>query len=194
MIRFPNSSAPPGPSPLLHAARRASPSHRDASKAALEESKAPIESTDPQSADARRTVAALAARDRAVRAHEAAHAAAAAGLALGAARLQFVKGPDGQLYAVGGEVRIDTRAGASPEETRARARQIRAAALAPSDPSPQDLAVAARAAAMEAAAQQQVTAKSREALEASLHPTRTDLAETYHALRPFAATRLALWA
>ncbi len=98
----------------------------------------------------------LKARDREVRAHEQAHVAAAGGLAQGGPSYTFQYGPDGQAYAVGGEVNIDTSAGRTPEETIAKAKQIRAAALAPADPSGQDRAVAAAAAQLEAQAQQEI--------------------------------------
>ena len=96
----------------------------------------------------------LEARDREVRTHEAAHQAAAGGLG-GGASFEYETGPDGKSYAIGGEVPIDMSAGRTPEETIRRARQVRAAALAPADPSPQDMAVAAAASQMEAAASQQ---------------------------------------
>jgi hypothetical protein len=96
----------------------------------------------------------LQARDAEVRAHEAAHAAAAAGLG-GRPAFSYQTGPDGRRYASGGEVGISMSAGSTPDETIARAEQIRAAALAPADPSPQYHAVAAAAAAMEAGARQE---------------------------------------
>jgi hypothetical protein len=104
-----------------------------------------------------RLVEQLADIDRKVRAHEAAHQAAAGGLG-GSATFTYKTGPDGKAYAVGGEVPIDMSPGRTPEETVARAQQIRAAALAPADPSPQDLAVAAQATQMEASAQEQISA------------------------------------
>jgi len=97
----------------------------------------------------------LQARDQEVRAHEAAHQAAAGGLG-GGASFEYKTGPDGKSYAVGGEVPIDLSPGRTPEETIRRAGQVRAAALAPADPSPQDMAVAAAAGQMEAAARQQL--------------------------------------
>jgi hypothetical protein len=97
----------------------------------------------------------LQARDREVRSHESAHQAAGGSLA-GGASYSYQRGPDGRAYAVGGEVPIDLSGGRTPQETIRLARQIRAAALAPSDPSGQDLRVAAAAAAMEAAAQLQL--------------------------------------
>jgi hypothetical protein len=97
--------------------------------------------------------------DARVRAHEAAHQAAGGGAA-GAASFTFQMGPDGKAYAVAGEVPIRGAEGRTPDETIAAARRMRAAALAPADPSAQDLAVAAQAAAVEAQAQ---AAKSRAA-------------------------------
>lgn len=108
----------------------------------------------------------LAERDRQVRAHEAAHQAAAGSLG-GAASFAYKTGPDGKSYAVGGEVSVDMSAGRTPEETITRAAQIRAAALAPADPSPQDLAVAAQATAMEAAARQEMARQQLAALKAA---------------------------
>ena len=75
-------------------------------------------------------------RDREVRAHELAHLAVAGALAISGPAYDFERGPDGQLYAVGGEVHIDTSAEAGdPEATLDKARQIRSAALAPAQPS-----------------------------------------------------------
>lgn len=95
-----------------------------------------------------RQVAELAERDREVRAHEMAHVAAGAGLVTRGASYTYQTGPDGQRYAIGGEVGIDTSPGRSPEETLAKAARIRAAALAPAEPSGQDRQVAAQASRM----------------------------------------------
>jgi hypothetical protein len=110
-----------------------------------------------------RAVEELSQRDRHVRAHESAHQAAAGGLG-GAASFTYEVGPDGKSYAIGGEVPIDMSPGRTPEETISRAVQIRAAALAPADPSAQDLSVAAEAAVMEAVAEQQLTQERLAAL------------------------------
>ena len=97
-------------------------------------------------------IARLQARDRAVRAHEQAHLAAAGSLARSGADYTYQEGPDGKRYAIGGEVDIDTSRARSPDETIRKARQIRAAALAPANPSAQDRAVAAEASRIEAEA------------------------------------------
>lgn len=107
-------------------------------------------------------VEALKKRDREVRAHEQAHVAAAGGLAKGGPKYDVQYGPDGQAYAVGGEVNIDTSPGRTPEETIQKAKQIRAAALAPAEPSGQDRAVAAAAAQLETQAQQELAVKGNE--------------------------------
>lgn len=96
----------------------------------------------------------LAARDREVRAHEQAHLAAAGPYATGGPAYTYQTGPDGQRYAVGGEVGIDTSpVPGNPEATVNKARTIMAAANAPAEPSSQDRAVAAAAASMMAQAQ-----------------------------------------
>jgi hypothetical protein len=105
----------------------------------------------------------LKARDKAVRAHEAAHLSAAGGIAKGGAQFTLQRGPDGNSYAVGGEVSIDASAVPNdPQATIAKARQVVAAALAPSDPSPQDRAVAANARQMEANAAAELAKKINE--------------------------------
>jgi hypothetical protein len=115
-------------------------------------SEAPVASasaTVQLSDEAKATVARLQARDRQVRAHEQAHLAASGGLATTGASYTYQKGPDGVRYAVGGEVSIDVSPGRTPQDTIARAITIRAAALAPADPSGPDRAVAAQASQME---------------------------------------------
>jgi len=113
------------------------------------------------SPEQQRQVDALARADREVRAHEQAHMAAGAGLVRGSS-YSYEAGPDNRRYAVAGEVSIDTSPGRTPEETIAKARQIRAAALAPADPSTADRQVAAAASQMEMQAQQEL-AQSRQA-------------------------------
>ncbi len=95
----------------------------------------------------------LKARDREVRSHEAAHAAAAGPYGSGGPSFTFQKGPDGRRYAIGGEVQIDASPVKNdPEATIRKMQIIRAAALAPADPSGQDRAVAAAASRMAAEA------------------------------------------
>lgn len=103
----------------------------------------------------------LKSRDREVRAHEAAHIAAGGSVVRSGARLSYERGPDGILYATGGEVTIDTSPASTPEATLAKAETIRRAALAPSHPSPQDRAVAADAARMAMQARQEIFAQQQ---------------------------------
>ena len=116
-------------------------------------------------------VAKLQARDREVRAHEAAHAAAAGPYAEGI-EYTYQMGPDGKMYAVGGNTRISIPPGLSPEEALAAARQLRAAATAPGDPSSQDIAVAGKASRAEADALQRIAEehKSETQAPAGSHP------------------------
>lgn len=111
-------------------------------------SKAPSVETGPTDEE-RAEIQALAARDREVRAHEQAHASVGGSLA-GSANFSYDSGPDGRQYAVSGEVSIDVSpVPNNPEATIRKAQQIRRAAQAPADPSPQDRQVAAQAIQME---------------------------------------------
>lgn len=79
--------------------------------------------------------------------HENAHKAAGAGVT-GAVTYSHTTGPDDQRYINGGEVSIQMPSGGGePDETIALLEKVRQAALAPSQPSPQDLRVAASASA-----------------------------------------------
>jgi hypothetical protein len=90
-------------------------------------------------------IAELTTRDREVRAHEQAHAAVGGSYA-GAPSYTYSRGPDGQRYAVAGEVSIDTSAVAGdPQATLSKMEIVVRAALAPAEPSAQDLRVAAQA-------------------------------------------------
>lgn len=109
----------------------------------------------------------LADTDRAVRAHEAAHQAVGGSLA-GAASFRFVTGPDGARYAVGGEVPITlTTINDDPQATIRNAEQVRAAALAPAQPSAQDRSVAVAAVQIIAQAQLEAALQRSAELKAS---------------------------
>ncbi len=110
-----------------------------------------------------REVQELQRRDREVRRHEQAHAAAAGQYARGGPSYEFVTGPDGQRYASGGEVNIDTTPVADdPQATVAKMQQVRRAALAPASPSSQDRAVAAKAQAQEQKARAEIARNRRD--------------------------------
>ncbi len=113
----------------------------------------------------KRDVEKLKQRDQEVRQHEQAHIAAGGAYVRGGAKYQFEQGPDGQRYAVGGEVGIDTSSGRTPEETATKAQAIRRAALAPADPSSQDRRVAAQASSMETAARREIAEELQKAAD-----------------------------
>ena len=113
-----------------------------------------------------RAIQDLSATDRAVRSHEQAHLAAAGRYATSAPSYEYSRGPDGNFYAVGGEVSIDTSpVEGDPEGTIQKAQTVRAAALAPSEPSSQDRSVAAAASQMEAKASAELVAFQRKLLD-----------------------------
>lgn len=95
------------------------------------------------SPEQRRQVQELARIDQEVRAHEAAHLRAGAGVVTSGAQFSYTYGPDGKQYAVAGEVGIDTSPERKPEDNIDKGQRIQIAALAPADPSPQDVRVAA---------------------------------------------------
>jgi hypothetical protein len=120
-------------------------------KGSLERARA--QAKGERSAEVASQLAQLKSRDSEVRSHEAAHMAAGGRYVTGGASYTYQKGPDGGQYAVGGEVGIDTSpVPGKPEETAQKMRIVRAAALAPSEPSGPDMAVAAAAAQAEATA------------------------------------------
>lgn len=119
---------------------------------------------DPEglSEEQERQVQKLRQRDAEVRAHEQAHAAAG-GAHAGGASYEFVTGPDGKRYAVGGEVQIDiSPVKDNPAATVRKMETVIRAALAPAEPSSQDQAVAREASKIRSAAQAELQ-KQREA-------------------------------
>lgn len=100
--------------------------------------------------------------DSQVKAHEQAHLAAAAGISASAPSYTYQEGPDGKKYAVGGEVSISFSKGNNPEENISKAETMRNAALAPAEPSSQDMAVAQQAEQIIAEAQQQLAEQKLE--------------------------------
>ncbi len=111
----------------------------------------------------------LAERDREVRAHEQTHASIG-GQYASAPSYTYERGPDGRMYAVSGEVKIDTSPIPNdPQATLEKAEIIQRAALSVAEPSSADRAAAAdaRAMAVEARAEmlqqeEEVSAAERE--------------------------------
>ena len=112
----------------------------------------------------------LKKRDAEVRTHEQAHKTAG-GQYAGSPAFEMTKGPDGQSYATGGHVNIDVSAiPDDPQATLNKMMQIKSAALAPAEPSAQDLKVAAKA--------DMVAAAARSELSQSTVTSATDSTET----------------
>ena len=91
----------------------------------------------------------LQTTDQKVREHEAAHISAGGSVIRSGANFTYTEGPDNKLYATAGEVSIDTATEATPQETIPKMQLVRAAALAPSDPSSTDYQVASTATMIE---------------------------------------------
>lgn len=83
----------------------------------------------------------LKMRERKVIAHEMAHKIVG-GRYTGPVHYIYTRGPDGKYYITGGDVSIDVSEESNPEDTIRKMQIVRAAALAPADPSPQDIRVA----------------------------------------------------
>lgn len=98
----------------------------------------------------------LKRRDSEVRTHEQAHLSAAGQYARGSASFTFQKGPDGNSYAVGGEVPIDLSTEQTPAATISKMQAVKRAALAPASPSATDRQIASQAAAKESQARQEL--------------------------------------
>ncbi len=126
---------------------------KDRPSAEHKETAPPRENEAARQAQVEAVVAQLKARDREVRAHEMAHLAAAGSYATSGPHYVYQSGPDGRRYAIGGEVGIDISPEADPEKTLAKMQVVQQAALAPANPSPQDMRVAAAAAQAMAQAQ-----------------------------------------
>lgn len=157
-----------GVSPFSHSAapKYAEPQDRVtiSAQAKQQENKNPSGTKDEKdlNAEEKQQVNQLRQRDAEVKAHEQAHMAAGGGIVQGGAAYQYEHGPDGKMYAVGGEVKIDVSAEKSPEATIQKMQQVQRAALAPTQPSGTDRAVAARAAQIEAQARLEKSENSEE--------------------------------
>jgi hypothetical protein len=112
-------------------------------------------------------IAKLEVTDRKVRQHEAAHISVGGSVIKSGATFTYQQGPDNKLYAIGGEVSIDTSEESSPKETISKMQTVRAAALAPSDPSSTDYQVAATASLLELKARLELSQELRQEQQTS---------------------------
>ncbi len=105
-------------------------------------------------------IEAYKARDQEVRTHERAHQSAG-GQYASAPSYTMSRGPDGKRYATGGEVQIDiSPVSGDPAATVQKMQQVRSAALAPAEPSSQDMSVAAKASRLESQARAELAASN----------------------------------
>jgi hypothetical protein len=107
----------------------------------------------------------LKERDAEVRMHEQAHASLG-GQYASPPQYEYERGPDGKRYVVDGKVSIDVSKASTPEKTIRKALQVKAAALAPAEPSTQDLRVAIEATQIALEARTEIaTEKAKKAQE-----------------------------
>ncbi len=104
----------------------------------------------------------LQIRDQEVRSHERAHVAVG-GVVTGTPSYSFEVGPDGKKYAVSGEVSVDlSKVVGNPQATIAKMQKVHAAALAPINPSIQDVRIATAATNIIAQAQSELLAEKND--------------------------------
>lgn len=117
-------------------------------------------------------VSKLQSRDKEVKAHEQAHIAAGGQYVRGGAHFEYETGPDGEKYAVGGEVSIDvSKVSDDPKATITKMQTVIRAALAPANPSSQDRSVASQATRIESESRAQAFMSSSYAQTSSTSDT-----------------------
>lgn len=156
-------------------AQRSSPPPNEADDKQVREQEAAMRREE------QRVVQELAARDREVRAHEAAHLAVGREYVVSGPSYTYQQGPNGRNYAIGGEVTLDVSEEDKPQSTLDKAETVRRAALAPAEPSAQDRQVAARAAQMAAQARVAIAVERRDATQAN----QSGESETTRSAQPF---------
>lgn len=157
----------PPPSPAQENQADTSASGREEADRDIERSPGEAERSPQQARQEKLEIEELVQRDREVRTHEQAHAAVG-GQYAGAPTYSFKRGPDGQSYAVSGEVSIDTAPVPNdPEATLRKMEVVLRAALAPVEPSGQDLSVASQAQTQAAQAHVELAELRRDEAEAT---------------------------
>lgn len=114
------------------------------------------ESDNELSQKEQQEISQLKITDAKVRAHEHAHKSTAAGLTTSGPNYEYETGPDGQKYAVAGDVNVGYQHSSDPRVNLRNAQKLKAAALAPAEPSSQDRSVARKADMEIAKAQQEI--------------------------------------
>lgn len=174
-------SANKGNQPLTYERPQANQNAAQGAQQAFDFDNASDESAGKESAQQRqqqeaqqREIETLKERDEEVRAHEQAHASIGGQFA-GSPQYEYQRGPDGQRYAISGEVSIDISEEPTPEQTVRKMQQVRSAALAPAQPSPQDLQVAAEASRIAFEARNELAKQRNESVTAT--PEENNVAE-----------------
>lgn len=103
----------------------------------------------------------LVITEKKVIAHEQAHMSAG-GEFTGSANYSYTVGPDGKRYITGGEVSISTPSVDNPEEKLRILERVRQAALAPAEPSSQDMSVASSASSQMGKVRAEIAAQNAE--------------------------------
>jgi len=137
------------------------------SKGDNKEADSSAQTSDALTTAQKNQIAKLQATDSKVRKHEAAHIAAGGSVIRSGANFIYQKGPDKKLYAIAGEVAIDTAEETDPNKTVKKMQIVRTAALAPADPSPQDYQVASTASILEMKARLEISENFKESLQKS---------------------------
>lgn len=113
---------------------------------------------DSQDAELAREILKAQNWQNSVKQHERAHMQAGGEFA-GAATYVYGKGPDGRTYITGGEVSMKVPSGGDLDQLNYALERVKRAAMAPADPSPQDLATFSAAAARQGAVRAEIMKK-----------------------------------
>lgn len=126
-----------------HSDNRNYPDKNGANGNANNNDKTNLQAGNKQNDKIKKVVDELVKTDSLVRAHEEAHQAAGGSLVHGKS-FGYTTGPDGKQYVISGDVQIDiSPIDGDPRATVQKMQQVIRAAMAPSDPSPQDRNVVA---------------------------------------------------
>lgn len=137
-------------------------------RVALDTEKKDLHYGEQLSPEQKRQISELKAVEQKVKAHEQAHQSVGGKFA-GGISYDFQKGPDGQEYIVGGEVPIQMPKSEDPEETIQVMEQVRRSALAPANPSSQDMQVASKASQAILEAQSELKSKENKNADEQHH-------------------------
>lgn len=127
----------------------------------VKEGKKKPDETKELTEEERKQIESMKQREAEVRLHENTHKSVGGHLA-SAPSYEYETGPDGKRYITGGHVNIDVSEEKDPKATIEKMQKVRAAALAPAQPSSADRSVAASAQQKENAARAQMREQAQE--------------------------------